>query len=260
MKYGICLQTSVAVRNADAHRSEMTNQLLFGEVYRVLEDKSGWLKIESLHDHYSGWIDKSTATRLPENTLNKLSGIPAWTLDIKPIGITLEDGTVMQVLPGSTLPFFDPAKRMMIIEDRNLVINQRPETGAFKATRETIIRTALCFLNSPYLWGGRSLFGIDCSGFTQVVYRINHISLPRDACQQEAEGTPVVTPEDALPGDLAFFTDQTEKVSHVGIIVEKGRIIHASGNVKINKLDAKGIFNAEINDYTHFLYGIRRII
>ncbi|MFO7656911.1 MAG: NlpC/P60 family protein [Bacteroidales bacterium] len=258
MKYGICLQTSTAVRHAGSHRSEMTSQLLFGETFRVVEEDKGWVRIEGTLDNYFGWIEKIAATKLSERTFNKITAFPLCTLDIKPVSVALADGNSMHVLPGSTLPFFDPAQRMLTIEDRNFVLNQMPETGALKATHETVIKTALCFLNSPYLWGGRSLFGIDCSGFTQVVYKINHISIPRDAGQQVSEGTPVETVESAMPGDLAFFKDKKDKISHVGIMIENNRIIHASGHVKINKLDQTGIYDSENDNYTHILHSIRR--
>jgi cell wall-associated NlpC family hydrolase len=120
--------------------------------------------------------------------------------------------------------------------------------------------TAKCFLNVPYLWGGRSLFGIDCSGLTQVVFKINHIKIPRDTSQQVLSGKPVDRFEDARQGDLAFFSNEEGKISHVGILMAPDRILHASGYVRIDQFDSKGIFNTKKQLYTHRFNCIRRLL
>ena len=125
--------------------------------------------------------------------------------------------------------------------------------------KSKIITTALRFLNSPYLWGGRTPLGIDCSGFTQMVYRLQGIDLPRDAYQQSEVGTTLSFIEESEAGDLAFFDDQEGKITHVGIMLEDNHIIHASGKVRIDRIDQQGIFNKETGKHTHKLRLIKSI-
>jgi cell wall-associated NlpC family hydrolase len=122
---------------------------------------------------------------------------------------------------------------------------------------EQVIYLSYFFLNTPYLWGGRSVFGIDCSGFSQLVFKMAGKRLLRDACQQAGQGTPVKS-DQAQAGDLAFFTNESGRVVHVGILLEKGLIIHAAGKVRIDQLTAEGIINVDTGLKTHSLSGIRR--
>ena len=129
-----------------------------------------------------------------------------------------------------------------------------------KKTAHDIISTAYLFLHAPYLWGGKSPFGIDCSGFTQLVYKLNGYKLPRDAYQQVELGMPLSFVEEAEAGDLAFFDNEEGKIVHVGILLGDNRIIHASGCVKTDPFDHYGIFSAERGGYTHNLRVIKNIL
>jgi cell wall-associated NlpC family hydrolase len=122
-----------------------------------------------------------------------------------------------------------------------------------------LIETAMQFRNSPYLWGGRSPFGYDCSGFTQIVYKINGVRLPRDASQQASVGRIIDTVKETVQGDLVFFAGEKDRVVHVGLAIPPGKIIHCSGMVRIDALDEKGIFNSQVNQYTHRMHSIRRV-
>ncbi|HAV55466.1 MAG TPA: hydrolase Nlp/P60, partial [Aequorivita sp.] len=126
--------------------------------------------------------------------------------------------------------------------------------------KEHIIETALLYLNSPYLWGGKTPFGIDCSGFTQMVYKLNGYKLLRDASQQATQGEALSFIEESEPGDLAFFDNEEGKITHVGIIMKENYIIHAHGKVRIDRLDHSGIFNYEMRGHTHKLRVIKRIV
>ena len=126
--------------------------------------------------------------------------------------------------------------------------------------KSELINTAYMYLNAPYLWGGKTLFGIDCSGFTQMVYKLNGYKLLRDASQQASQGEVLSFIEESEPGDLAFFDNEEGKIIHVGIMLENNYIIHASGKVRIDRLDHLGIYNAELNRHTHRLRVIKKII
>jgi cell wall-associated NlpC family hydrolase len=126
--------------------------------------------------------------------------------------------------------------------------------------KDNLVKTAYQYLNSPYLWGGKTPFGIDCSGFTQMVYKLNGYKLLRDASQQSTQGEVLSFIEESEPGDLAFFDNEEGKIIHVGIMLENNYIIHASGKVRIDRLDHLGIYNAEINRHTHRLRVIKKII
>ena len=126
--------------------------------------------------------------------------------------------------------------------------------------KNNIIKTAFLYMNAPYLWGGKTPLGIDCSGFTQMVYRINGYKLLRDASQQAAQGEALSFIEESEPGDLAFFDDEEGKIVHVGIILKENYIIHAHGKVRIDRLDHSGIYNVEKRKHTHKLRVIKKIV
>jgi cell wall-associated NlpC family hydrolase len=136
------------------------------------------------------------------------------------------------------------------------------EGGSINDKREkaNLVKTALLYLNAPYLWGGKTPFGIDCSGFTQMVYKINGYRLPRNAFDQVSQGDSLSFIEESEPGDLVFFDNEEGTIDHVGIIMENNYIIHAHGKIRIDRIDHTGIFNTETGNYTHALRVIKKII
>jgi cell wall-associated NlpC family hydrolase len=165
------------------------------------------------------------------------------------------------IVPGSNLPYFQKLYKDFKIGEFDYSLNGAySEMNPNKPMRESIIDYALKFFNAPYLWGGRTPYGIDCSGLTQIVYKLNGIKLPRDASQQVLTGDTLSFVEEALPGDLAFFGDEEGLITHVGIIWKHHKIIHASGRVRIDNVDHQGIYNEELKRYTHSLRTIKRII
>ena len=124
-------------------------------------------------------------------------------------------------------------------------------------SKKNIIRTALLYLNTPYLWGGKTPFGIDCSGLTQMVYRLNGIKIKRDAFQQANQGKILNVFNDIKPGNLAFFSNKEGEISHVGILINNNSIIHAHGKVRVDQFDENGIYNSKLENYSHKLKFIK---
>jgi len=260
MNYGISGLSIIPLRKEPSERSEMTSQILFGEQFEVHEQFVGWSRVKLDYDGYEGWVDHKMITPLSERSYHKIIQAPsAVATDIFNI-IRVNDEQTMMIVAGSTLPCWRPYKKEFSI-DKEVY----PMTGKFmynqpESTREFIIQQALLYFNVPYLWGGRSPLGIDCSGLTQIIYKQAGVFLPRDAGQQVHLGVAFSFVEEALPGDLAFFDDEEGNIIHVGIIWEKGKIIHASGKVRIDNVDQFGIFNVDTKRYTHKMRVMKRII
>jgi gamma-D-glutamyl-L-lysine dipeptidyl-peptidase len=258
MNFGIVLHSLVPMRKEQQEGSEMVSQLVFGESIRVVSESEGWTRIESQFDDYPGWIDSRLYKRITEATFNDyLESVPK-VLDALMMSIEKAGSRPRMILAGSNLPGYNRKKGTLVIEDE--VFHIRSTFGDFHSKGlQEINKTAGYFLNAPYLWGGRSLFGCDCSGFVQMVYKIHGIPLKRDSSQQVKQGEPVNSLADARLGDLAFFADGEGKVYHVGLILSPMEIVHSSGYVHIDRLDETGIYNLETQQYTHRLFCIRRV-
>jgi uncharacterized protein YfaT (DUF1175 family) len=248
------------VRKEPSEQSEMVTQILYGEHFVVNEIMLGWAHVKLAFDGCDGWVDMKMITPLMEKTYNKIEKAPfAVTTDIFNI-IPINSEQTMMIVAGSTLPCWRPyLKEFSIQQD---VFNH---TGNFTYKkppniRNVLIDQALKYFNAPYLWGGRSPLGIDCSGFTQIIYKMVGYVLPREASQQVHCGTSFSFVEEARPGDLAFFDDEEGQIVHVGIIWEKHKIIHASGKVRIDNVDQFGIYNVEAKQYTYQMRVMKRII
>lgn len=261
MAFGIADLSIIPMRSERSERSEMVSQILFGELFEILELEDKWVYVRLVHDNYEGWIDRKMlcpvsdeyAARYREET-------PVLATEV--FNIVVKDGDYGNklIVSGSVFPFFDAAtKKMEIGEHMYTLVSSMKDVG-IDSLRDLIIGYALMYYNTPYLWGGRSAYGIDCSGLAQIVYRMAGIDLPRDASLQVMEGQDYSFVEEALPGDLAFFGDEAGVITHVGIIWKQNRIIHASGRVRVDKIDHQGIFNEELKRYTHNLKVIKRII
>lgn len=259
MKYGISDLSIIPMRCDQSERSEMVSQILFGELYRVLQCEEKWLYIQLLDDGYEGWIDRKMFVEVSEDfVVSYQEGNNRVTKEIFNI-VTRQNcyGNKLIVL-GSTFPLFDTKRTTFLLGEVPYLVETPVKEELKQSIRERIIHYALAYYNTPYLWGGRTPYGIDCSGLVQMVYKMVGIQLPRDASQQATKGEILSFVEECLPGDLVFFGNGT--ISHVGIVWQDGRIIHASGRVRIDKLDHQGIYNDELKKYTHDLMLIRRII
>ncbi len=253
MKYGISNLSIVPMRNDAADQSEMVNQILFGEHFKVLERRKKWSKIRLAHDSYEGWICNKQWVEISEDDYKQLdTDVATITTDILDI-ITKDQH--QPIVIGSVLPFYKSG--YAIINTEMYKFEGFTTPGFVK--KEKLVENVLMYLNAPYLWGGRSPLGIDCSGLTQMVYRLQGFDLPRDAYQQAEVGTTLSFIEESQPGDLAFFDNNEGKVIHVGIILEDNHIIHASGKVRIDRIDQQGIFNTKLGTHTHNLRLIKSI-
>lgn len=253
MKYAICTVAAAPVRKEPSHRSEMVNQLLFGETMEVLEEEGEWFRIRSLYDHYEGWLTWHLISEINESIARLAVDYTATSL-INPV--TLPDQLINSPM-GSLLTGYDPETRLLWDSRYKYHGTFRKMEGPFNL--DLLEKTVFAWINAPYLWGGKTLMGVDCSGFVQTVYKVLGIKLLRDASQQAEQGVPLENLEQADTGDLAFFCNENGRVTHVGIVLSSDSIIHASGKVRVDKLDEKGIINREIGKRTHQLFSIRRV-
>tara|TARA_B100001540_G_C15660129_1_gene575164 strand:+ start:226 stop:918 length:693 start_codon:yes stop_codon:yes gene_type:complete len=227
MTYGKSELSVIPMRNLADDKSEMINQILFGEYFKVLSKKQDWSKVELAHDQYTGWICNKQWKEISEKeylTLNEKEDNFSYSMISKHKNINIFRGSIISS------------------KDK-------------KNTKKDLISLAKDYLETPYLWGGRTPFGIDCSGFTQIIFRLIGIKIARDAYQQAEVGRDVNSINKASQGDLAFFKSKSGNITHVGIIIDKNKIIHASGKVRIDFIDNKGILTN--NQYSHSLDSIK---
>lgn len=260
MNYGIAGLSLIPVRREPSERSEMVTQILFGESFEVLGFLPGWLQVRLDYDGYEGWIDQKMATVLSDRRYEKLRKAPvAVTTDIFSL-VPVEQEQNQMLVAGSSLPLWRPYKRQFSLDGEPVRFAGHVSLGQPRETRTFMITQALKYFNAPYLWGGRSPLGIDCSGLTQIIYKMAGITLPRDATQQVKMGTALSFVEETFPGDLAFFDDNEGNIVHVGILWKRNKIIHASGKVRIDNVDQFGIFNVETKRYTHKMRVMKKIL
>ncbi|PSG88322.1 C40 family peptidase [Aurantibacter aestuarii] len=249
MQYGICNLSIIPLRIEPADTSEMVSQILYGEHFKVLEIRKNWTKVRLAFDKYEGWIDTKQYILIKEEDYKILTNETS-KLSSDLVDFVQDEHTQLYTISlGSTL---NGLKLLNHSFEGHIIEEQKPKSQ--------LISTALNYLNAPYLWGGKTPFGIDCSGFTQMVYKLNGYKLLRDASQQATQGEALSFIEESEPGDLAFFDNNEGHIIHVGIIMEDNYIIHAHGKVRIDRLDHSGIYNAEKRQHTHKLRVIKKIV
>ena len=251
MDCALCIVPAAPVRRKPSHKFEMVNQLLFGEGMRVLKMKNNWVRIQTVGDNYEGWIRSNMIAEVEENLLFG-SFVAAGLLN------TIKIGEMTMHIPiASTLPGFKNG-------EGNVGDFKYKFDGPFfnrnevKPNCEHVTYLTRQWLNAPYLWGGRTPFGVDCSGFVHVIFKMMGIDLLRDARLQVDQGIKIGKLQNTQCGDLAFFCSHKRKITHVGILLSATQIIHASGRVRIDPIDKKGIINTDTGKRTHSLIALRR--
>lgn len=252
--FGICNLSIIPLRLEPNDRSEIVSQILFGEHFIIIEKDKQWSKVKLHYDDYEGWMDTKQYQTISNENYNLLCE-EAIILNADLVEyITVSDNSLIPITLGASLSFLNHPD----VNTPNYGF-EGLQTSGVKA-KSNLVATAYLYLNAPYLWGGKTPFGIDCSGFTQMVYKLNGYKLLRDASQQATQGEVLSFIEESEPGDLAFFDNEEGKIIHVGIMLENNYIIHASGKVRVDRLDHLGIYNAEQNRHTHRLRVIKKII
>lgn len=257
-EYGICRVSIAPLRSAPKDQAEIASQLLFGEQVLVLERLEKWLKVRNIYDDYEGYIDFKQIQSIDEQAFNQFGEhrflAPASAMNT----LVHEDGSKIYLAAGSNLPAYQNGECK--VGDKLFKVDFEPIVVNYDQPVNNLINHAMFFQYAPYLWGGRTLYGIDCSGFVQSVFKMAGIKLQRDASQQALQGSTVHFLPEVQPGDVAFFDNEDGKIIHVGILLNQKKIIHASGHVRIDPIDDQGIFNKELNRYTHNLRIIKRYL
>lgn len=254
MSHAICCVPVSSLRSEPSHRSEITSQQVFGEQCRILEKgKDNWIRVKCDYDEYEGWCQEYHL--LPLNGPIISSGI----LTGEWVSRIIYKGEPMYIPYGSRLPGFAHGEALWAdssVRYEGSLID--PSKQQFNEAG--IKAVAMPFLNTSYLWGGKSIFGIDCSGFCQTVFKFFNIPIMRDAYQQAVQGESVGFLQEAKCGDLAFFDNSDGRITHVGILLNEGEIIHSSSKVRIDPIDNMGIINHENGVRTHKLRIIKRFV
>lgn len=248
MQYAICNLGTVALRAEPAHTAEMVSQLLYGETFKVLEERAKWSRVRTSFEGMEAWIENKQLLKITQTDYETLT-LQAPRLSADLIEFVTADGLLIPIPIGSEL--------------QGVELLRHTHSGTISTgeqNKEKLIETAFLYLNSPFLWGGKTPMGIDASGFTQMVYKLNGYKISRNAAQQALQGESLSFIEESEPGDLAFFDSPDGVINHVGIMMSDNYIIHADGKVRLDRIDHSGIYNAELRRHTHQLRVIKKII
>jgi len=260
MVFGIATTSIIPMRAEAFHQSEMVSQILFGELFTIIGCVEDWSKIKLDFDGTEGWINNSMFQDISADLYNELKHAKSIILDNISDIVIGNSSHSMRVMPGSEIHINGLQSNQMIIGNKTFSLKHRTSIPMRGNTRHSVLSKALEYMNAPYLWGGRSPFGIDCSGFTQIVYKLHGIVLPREVEDQFSVGRIVKDFNEAMPGDLAFMANENGQICHVGIIIEPNKIIHADGFIRLAMIENKNICNIDSATNKYSLSYIRNVI
>jgi len=255
MKFGICNLNCIALRKEPADTSEMVSQVLFGETFSITASEKQWIKIILDFDFYEGWVLANQIIPLDEEIYADTKANNTAVSNELITFISNEENDLQTISLGASLPFFVDNKFKLQEE----IYHFDGKTNSEPKTKNHLVATAHMYLNTPFLWGGKTPFGIDCSGFTQMVYKINGHALLRNSSHQASQGEVLSFIEESEPGDLAFFDNEEGEIIHVGIILANNHIIHCHEKVRIDRLDQSGIYNVDTKRHTHKLRVMKQV-
>lgn len=249
-KQAVCSLSVIPLRSEPSHRSEQVSQLLFGEYFSVLEEREDWIMIKCADPAYEGWIQRGQYATIAESS-NDFS-----IVDVCDALVQIGDHKPFPLLHGCVLP----SAEQLVLDEAACRIEGSLRKPSLLDFADEFPKLIDYYIGAPYLWGGRSRFGVDCSGLVQLIYRHFAISLYRDASQQASQGDTVDFLQEVRSGDLAFFDNEEGHITHVGILIDKETILHASSSVRIDRIDTTGIYHSELKTYTHRLRIIKRML
>jgi len=256
---GIITIPLVSLWESDSDSSSLSTQLMFGELVEVLKVGEHWIYVRNLTDDCLGWVDLKMVQILSAEEEKRLSNLPVFCISVPFLVCDKPVSQQKMYLPGgSYFPAYNYGR--CIIDDEIYQINMSSNLQKPSTLSQEIINYTLQYLNAPYLLGGKSIMGIDCSGLVQVVFAMGGVKLPRDVAHQVEFGHVIDFLFEAQPGDLVFFENTEREIVHVGILLNTHQVIHVSGCVKIDSIDSQGIISSKTGDYTHTLRVIKRIV
>lgn len=248
MEYAICNLGVVPLRLEPAHTAEMVSQLLYGESFKILEARAKWSRIRTAFEGLEAWVDNKQLIKISEADYHAITA-DSQRLSADLVEFVMAEDHLIPIPLGSALNAVELLKH-----------KHSGTVTSGEQVKEKLLETAFLYLNAPFLWGGKTPMGIDASGFTQMVYRLNGYTLARNAADQARQGESLSFIEESEPGDLAFFDGPDGVINHVGVMMSDNYIIHADGKVRLDRIDHSGIYNSDLRRHTHQLRVIKKII
>ena len=258
MNHGIVQTPCIALRKEASEQSEMASQLVFGEIFEILESLPNWFFVKNEFDGYEGWLSRNGTRLLNTDDLNRYRDYSNCIQNQAFLSLQRASGEERMLTPAGSVLYFEKNHPLKVHCGETYRM-EKPCLESEGDLSERIIKTGKQFLNIPYLWGGKSTYGTDCSGLVQTIMKILGIPLGRDTSIQVTQGVALNMLPEARTGDLVFFDNEEGEIVHVGLLMEPGLVLHSSGQVRIDPIDHQGIYNREMKRYTHKLRVIKRV-